>query len=332
MTNDFTSHEIRTQADGWMGAVKALKDKHDKIITLWETGGYDSIFFTGCGSTHYLALTAANLAQSAVGLACRGLPASELVFYPDHIYPTHGKPLLVTLSRSAETSETIKAAQAFRQRFGDHVVTITCYGERALNKEATLTMAIHEGQEKSIAQTRSFASMLVASEGFAQIISGRNLSLNIDSADMILRAEEQSKQYIDVERFDRFFYLGAGPRYGVACEAMLKMKEMSQTYAEAYHPLEFRHGPKAMVNERTVVIGLLDGPNYESELAVLNDMEALGATILNISPHADADFRLLPSPAQVMYLPFTQWMAYHRAIAKSLNPDEPNNLDMVVYI
>ncbi len=115
---------------------------------------------------------------------------------------------------------------------------------------------------------------------------------------------------------------------------MLKTKEMSQTYAEAYHPMEFRHGPKSMVNDRTLVIGLLDERGYEYERAVLDEMAGLGAMAINVSAHPDADFRIAESgdAPLVRYLPLLQWMGYHRAVNKTLNPDLPHNLDMVVQL
>jgi glucosamine--fructose-6-phosphate aminotransferase (isomerizing) len=154
------------------------------------------------------------------------------------------RPLLVTISRSGSTTESVKAAQVFRKRFGDHVIAISCYDDRILNAEAALTLAAVDGQEISIAQTRSFSSMLVLAEGLAQMIAGQPLRLSWPGDDpdgYVQQAELFVEAYADPDRFDRYFYLGSGPRYGLACEGMLKMKEMSQTYAEAYHPMEFRH-------------------------------------------------------------------------------------------
>src|SRR5690606_13567687 len=116
------------------------------------------------------------------------------------------------------------------------------------------------------------------------------------------------------QRFQRVFYLGSGALYGLACEAMLKMKEMSLTHAEAFHTLEFRHGPKSMVDSETLIVGLLDGQN-EIELAVIEEMRALGATTITLS-QAAGDGISIPlqhyadRPSLVHYLPFAQWLAY----------------------
>jgi glucosamine--fructose-6-phosphate aminotransferase (isomerizing) len=132
---------------------------------------------------------------------------------------------------------------------------------------------------------------------------------------------------------DRFYFLGSGPRYGLACEANLKMKEMTLTHSEPFHFFEFRHGPKSMVNESALVVGLVSEVHQFDEGTVLKEMAALGGQTLSLSEH-DADVTLnsgLPAAVRnVLYLPVLQLLACHRAIAKGLDPDRPANLDMVV--
>jgi glucosamine--fructose-6-phosphate aminotransferase (isomerizing) len=143
---------------------------------------------------------------------------------------------------------------------------------------------------------------------------------------------------------DRIFFLGAGPLYGVANEAMLKTKEMSLSYSEAYHPLEFRHGPMSMVNERTLVVGLFSDTGLAEELRVLRDMQELGARTLALVEGGSMLADLRPDHVVELrsglgewerlplYLPVLQLLAYHRAIAKGLDPDFPNNLEAVVLL
>jgi glucosamine--fructose-6-phosphate aminotransferase (isomerizing) len=132
---------------------------------------------------------------------------------------------------------------------------------------------------------------------------------------------------------DRFYFLGGGIRYGLACEANLKMKEMTLTHSESFHFLEFRHGPMSMVTESSVVVGLLSEKNFKHESAVLNEMEAKGAHILSLAESGASisfDSGIPEGARSVLYLPILQWMAFHRSLAKGLDPDRPNNLTAVV--
>ena len=81
--------------------------------------------------------------------------------------------------------------------------------------------------------------------------------------------ESFAKEIGENLNFDRFYFLGSGIRYGLACEVNLKMKEMTLTHSEPFHFLEFRHGPMSMVNEKAVVIGMLSEKNFSHEQAVL---------------------------------------------------------------
>lgn len=330
---DFTRTEIQTQADAWQNALDVLLAQQENLQNLWTNANADSLIFTGCGSTYYLALTAANLAQAQTGIMARGVPASELLLHPESLYPAKANPMFIAISRSAATTETIQAAQAFRQGYPDRpIVVISCYDDRALNQAATLNLGIPAGQEISVAQTRSFSSMLVMAEGVAKVWGGQSsLHEPLLGHEFVQHASAFAETYADPTRFSRYFYLGSGPRYGLACEAMLKMKEMSLTHAEAFHPMEFRHGPKSMVDEQTLVVGLLSEAGYAEEKAVLDEMRQLGATTITISPHRNANLTV-PKNQLVHYLPPLQWLAYHRAIKKALDPDRPRHLEQVVQL
>jgi len=123
---------------------------------------------------------------------------------------------------------------------------------------------------------------------------------------------------------------------------MLKMKEMSITSVEPYHFLEFRHGPMSMVNSETLVTGFVSDSAGEQEVRVLRDMEQLGARTLAIIENRDnlggwrPDHMIELSSGLnewvrvPLYLPLMQLMAFHRSMAKGLDPDNPQHLSAVI--
>jgi glucosamine--fructose-6-phosphate aminotransferase (isomerizing) len=339
MQQDNTGREIATQVDAWNDAHKAVTAAARDIESLWRNGSYDSVIFTGCGSTHYLSMIAANLLQKATRVSSRAVPASELLLHPDAVYAGK-KPLLVAVSRSATTTETIQAVENFKRDYSSDVVVISCYDDKPLNALATVNLAAPEGQEISVAQTRSFSAMLIMAEGLAAHVNGQAAPAQRFADAAAAWVDEMgalAPAYADPARFERVFYLGSGARYGLACEGMLKMKEMSLTSAEAFHTMEFRHGPKSMVDDKTLVIGLIDEQHAASEMPVLREVAALGATTLSFSTSSSvgADIVLnayAARPSLAYYLPFVQWLAYLRATHKGLNPDKPRHLDQVVIL
>jgi len=343
-----TLQEITTQPTAWADALADVKTKAEPLQSLFAQHEFQEVIFIGCGSTYYHALTAAQVFQALTGIRSRGLPSSEPLLFPQTSYSPQ-ETLLVAVSRSGETTETVRAVRSFSEERGAPVVAITCYPRSTLAREAARigpVLTARQGQEKSIAQTRSFASMLVAAQGFAGVV--KNSLPYIKSLEglplignwLLQERAVLARELGEAMSLQRFFFLGSGPNYGLACETMLKMKEMSLSYSEAYHFMEFRHGPKSMVDRSSLVVGLVSEEAREQEIAVLKEMQELGATILAL---ADYEFGLeefdhivaFKSGTSdwargVLYLPLLQLLAYHRAMAKGLDPDHPAHLDAVV--
>lgn len=339
----FTFTEINSQPTVWQKTLVAFDAA--ELRAQWQAQRPQRVLFTGCGSTYYLSIIAANLFQGLTGVPAQARPASELVLFPDLVFAPQESTLLIAISRSGTTTETIDAVQRYKAQVGGPVIVITCDGNTPLGELADVRLVAWDAQEESVAQTRSFSSMLVLVEALSGALSGQPETL----AALPTTCDRLLKDYAGLaERLgcspdlDRFFFLGSGFLYGTACEAMLKMKEMSLSYSEAYHSLEFRHGPMSMVNSHSLIVGLLSEPVQAHEAAVLRQMHERGAHILALSeqgsglPASDRIHEVvlhsgLPAWARtVLYLPVLHLLAYHRAIYNHQNPDRPANLTAVV--
>jgi len=328
----FTRAEIISQPEAWVQALDVVN-----ASALPKAGDYEMVLFTGCGSTYYLSLAAAALYQELTGRPARAVPGGELLLNSQN-YMTSTKTLLVAVSRSGTTTETVKAVEKFKAEKRGDIVVISNYDE-VLSRLADVNIVIDKGQEESVAQTRSFASMYVAVTAFcarmarrADLLSAMH-SLPKVGERLIEKYESFAKEIGENLNFDRFYFLGSGIRYGLACEVNLKMKEMTLTHSEPFHFLEFRHGPMSMVNENAVVVGMLSDVNRVHEAKVLAEMEELGGTVASLGESdADVEFEsgIPESVRSVLYLPVLQLMAFHRSLAKGLNPDRPANLTAVV--
>jgi glucosamine--fructose-6-phosphate aminotransferase (isomerizing) len=246
--------------------------------------------------------------------------------------------LLVAISRSGTTTETVKAVEKFKAEKRGEVVVISNYDE-VLSQLADVNIVVDKGQEESVAQTRSFASMYVAATAFCARMAGREDLVEAmkklpETGDWLIEKYEPfAKETGENLSFDRFYFLGSGIRYGLACEVNLKMKEMTLTHSEPFHFLEFRHGPMSMVGASSVVCGLLSDSNRIHEMKVLAEMKELGGTVAGLGEkEADIQFEsgIPESVRSVLYLPVLQLMAFYRSLAKGLNPDRPTNLTAVV--
>lgn len=333
-----TYSEILTQADAWQQALEIVASNRERLQEM-RRESFDRVLFTGCGSTYYLSLAAASVFQELTGVPALGVPASELWLYPETICIKNTRTLLVAISRSAETTETITAVKEFVKQRDGLVLTVTNYGDMPLAKMGAAKFVIESGREKSVAQTRAFTSMYVCLTAIAAILAEREdlfdamHRLPEAGRDLLEKYDPLAKEIGSDLALDRFYFLGSGPRYGLACEANLKMKEMSLTHSEPFHFLEFRHGPMAMATKTTALLALLSKSHRAEEDKVVSEMERYGVRKISLADsHADI---ILPggipeSVANVLYLPVMQLMAYYRSLAKGLDPDRPTHLGTVV--
>ena len=334
-----TRQEILSQPGVWKDILEQMKMQAGDIRGLFQPGAFHNIILTGCGSTYYLSLAAASAMQNLCRIPSRGMPASEIWLYSNMEYLRSETTLLVAVSRSGETTETIRACQAFRSRKGRKILTLSCYPGSELSRLGDVNMVFPAAQEKSVAQTRAFSSLYLALIGIAVLASGAESELNELfglprlCSQVIESAQKPAQELGRNLELERFFFLGSGFCYGLACELSLKMKEMSLSYSEPFHFMEFRHGPMSMINERSLVFGLLSSNNSHYEIAVLEEMEKRGARTLMIGEETSnlAFNSSMAAPIyNPLYLPAGQLLAYERALAKGLDPDKPHNLTSVV--
>lgn len=340
--------DLESQADSLAPACQDFRLQTESMLRAGvQSWGEKSWVFTGCGATYALSLTAAALFKE-LGIAAAALPASEVTFYPELI-PFPGS-VLVAFSRSGETSETLWAVDSFhRQRPQGKVLAITTNPGSTLSHIVDLTLGSTAIRDRSLIETRSFTGMLY----LAQLLSawiGRGAS-HLDHlaeipgtmknlpAEIKFTAEGIGRDLA----VTRFFFLASGPAYGLAYQSALMMKECSAEWVEAFHPLEFRHGPRSTaIAGSFVCLFLGDDPRASrEEMRVVMEMKDQGARTLVLYDAHSTDIDQLKSTGLSFldlgtklplidrlpaYLPFFQWLAFERALAKGLDPDHPVHL------
>jgi glucosamine--fructose-6-phosphate aminotransferase (isomerizing) len=333
-----TFKEITTQTKAWFQAIEV-----SRTIELPDPSDYNNVIFMGCGSTYYLSLALASLYQTLTGVQSRAVPGSEMLLNSQVILSRNpnikpNRTLLVAISRSGSTTETVKAVENFRNKKLGDVIVISNY-EEILSRFADLNIVIPEGQEISVAQTRSFASMYVAGTVLCARMAYREdlitqiSRLPILGEQLIRDFHSFAKRIGEDLSLDSFYFLGSGLQYGLACELSLKFKEMTLTQSEPFHFMEYRHGPMSMVNETVGIFGLVSETNFTHEMKVVSEMRALRGRLFTVGESGTDVIFNSQIPEQVrgvLYLPIMQLTAFYRSVQKGLNPDSPRNLSAVV--
>ena len=341
-----TYREIRSQPETWERALAAAAESWERADRALALTGGERFLTVGAGTSLYLAQSAAHVLQERTGHPAVAVPASEVFLSARSTVPA--EPLVAfVISRSGSTSEAVLAARHLREHAPDaQVVAVTCRTGSELAAQAQLAIEIPAADERSVVMTRSFTSMLLALGLVAARIAGDDVALGeLERLPALARAgldaaEAFGERLGEDTDLEAFIYLGLGPNHGLAQEATLKLKEMTQVPCEAYGPLEFRHGPISIIEPGSAVV-IVGGSRDEPYLPDLErELARHGAHVARVSPHrsetAATSLVLPPGLSDIargpLYLPPLQFLAYHRARAIGLNPDQPRNLDQVVVL
>ena len=341
--------EILSQPECWRSCLASLRASGvlERVCDFF--GDADEWLFIGCGSSYYVALCAAASMTALTGPRARAVPASEVLLYPELVLAATRKCVPVLISRSGQTSEVLKAAELLRSH-SVPTLAISCVEGQALQKLASLTITLPAADEKSTVMTRSFTSMLLTLQHLAAMVAentsvSESLSKVSELATSALRTlPDRMRDFVAKYQFADYVCLGQGPFYGLACEYALKVTEMSVSYAQAFHTLEFRHGPKSIVGPETLLIFLLSQDGREAESHVLEEMKSLGGTTLVVANRADKHVRaaadmlveLAIDASELTRLALTlvpgQLLGLYTGLKKGLDPDSPRHLSRAVIL
>lgn len=198
--------------------------------------------------------------------------------------------------------------------------------------------------------TRSFSSILLALQLLATSVADQSAlaqalrGLARLAGPCLSALHPRVEDFVQEHHFTDYVFLGQGPFYGLAREAMLKVTEMSASYTQVFNTLEFRHGPKAIVRPDVLVTFLISETGYEAEVDVLEEIKALGATTLVVTNAADSRVRAaadllvelrldVPEPVRLAAFTFAgQLLGYFTGMKKGINPDHPPHLSRVVVL
>jgi glucosamine--fructose-6-phosphate aminotransferase (isomerizing) len=341
--------EILSQPQTWASCIQGLSSAPAVSQIRNRFAKASEWLFIGCGSSYYIALTAAASWTAITGTRARAIPASELILFPELTLAGSANFAPVLISRSGRTSEVLQAAELLNRK-NIPSIAMSCAAGQKLEQLASITILLTPADEQSTVMTRAFTSMLLALQYLAAVMANKSeimraLEALSGPAEPILRKlPQQVRDFVAQQRFADYVCLGQGPYYGLACESALKLTEMSGSYAQVFHTLEFRHGPKSIVRPETLIIFLLSEHNYATECDVLEEIKSLGATTLVLTnkadrrAHAAADFLLefafdLPEFARLAPFVFAgQLMGLYTGLHKGLDPDHPRNLTRAVIL
>ncbi|MGC2420340.1 MAG: glutamine--fructose-6-phosphate transaminase (isomerizing) [Candidatus Acidiferrales bacterium] len=333
---------------------KVFLDKMD--ITEEEFRTFRDVKIVGCGTAWHAGLAGKFMIERLAHLPVEVDYGSEFR-YRDPILDRHS--LTIAVSQSGETADTLAAEREARQK-GSKVLAICNVVGAMLARESNGTIYTHAGPEIGVASTKAFTSQLVAllltaihlgqTRGKLAPAASQALMQELTriphKIETILQRdaeiEELSKQFF---RYADFLYLGRGIHYIIALEGALKLKEISYIHAEGYPAGEMKHGPNALIDENlpVVVIATRDESDpasmtrYEKTVSNMQEVKARDGIVIAVVTEGDRlaresashSIEILTAPdliAPILEIVPLQLLAYHIAVRRGCDVDQPRNL------
>lgn len=312
--------------------------------------GTEGVQIIACGTSYYAGLTARYWIEAIAGLPCSVEIASEYRYRAAYANPKH---LIVTISQSGETLDTMEALKYAKSLGHKHTLSICNVPESAIPRASELVCYTRAGAEIGVASTKAFTTQLAALFQLTVVLGklhGRidaaqeadyleQLRFLPGSVQHALNMEPQIAAW--AERFARkssALFLGRGLHYPIALEGALKLKEISYIHAEAYPAGELKHGPLALVDEDMPVVVI--APNDSLLEKVKSNMQEVRARGGELFVFADQDsnfnesegVHVIRTPrhagvlSPIVHTIPVQLLAYHTALARGTDVDKPRNL------
>jgi len=351
----FMLKEIFTQAraigDTLEGRILA-EDVPDEVFGM-EAGAVldkiESVTIIACGTSYHAGMVARYWFESLAGVQCSVEVASEFRYRSPVV---RKNTLFVTISQSGETADTLAALRQAGEWGYEHSLAICNVPESTLTRESDLVLMTRAGPEIGVASTKAFTTQLVAlmllvialgkrhrmtPDVRAEIIQGlerlpgrMNAALELND-----QLEALAQEFVDKSHA---LYLGRGFMFPIAMEGALKLKEISYIHAEAYPAGELKHGPLALVDDEMPVVAVAPSNELLEKLkSNLEEVRARGGVLYLLAdsrvdvagPVAGRTVKLAPMEdalTPIVYSVPLQLLAYHVAVLKGADVDQPRNL------
>lgn len=352
-----TAKEIASQPEMWLKTYKrVLEEKNElsRFMTKALDEGGACVILTGAGTSAFIGEALSGIYQKKLQISTRSIATTDIITHPEDYFIKSKPTLLISFARSGDSPEslaTVKIANEHCDHLYQLIITCNRNGDlatRSYTENTYVFLLPEETNDKSLAMTSSFSSMLLAALLILKIRNNEDLlpvveNLSACGKHILIEGLSQLRS-IATLNFNRAVFLGSGPLFGVAHESHLKVQELSdgQVVGKYDTYLGFRHGPRAVVNESTLITYLISSDDhvkkYEVDLIRSISKSTAGAKSISIGNGIDTrelniDYTIgFPECIKdfhedfhtVLYILPAQIIGFFKSLNLGLEPDSPS--------
>lgn len=311
-----------------------------------------SLHIVACGTAYYAGMVSKYFLEPLLGIQVNVELASEFRYREPYLFP-NGETMVMAISQSGETADTLACIKHAKDK-GCQIFSICNVAYSSITRESHSTLLMHAGPEIGVASTKAFTSQVlcayiwalgaavklgkISSDELASVIQDlKALPLYLDQA---LNAEEQIINLAgELYQYPNFLFVGRGMSSVIALEGALKLKEISYIHAEGYAAGELKHGPIALVDKNIPIVAVLPHDHYfEKTLSNVEEICAREGKVYGLGDEKDQRLKeiceqVIPCPQvknpvfqAILSTVGVQFLAYHIAVKRGTDVDQPRNL------
>ena len=311
-----------------------------------------SLHIVACGTAYYAGMASKYFLEPLLGISVNVELASEFR-YRDPYFAPNGETMVMAISQSGETADTLACIKHAKDR-GCQIFSICNVAYSSIHRESDASLLMHAGPEIGVASTKAFTSQVLCAYLWALGASLKLGRLTGDELGSIIQDLKELPLYLDqalnteeqiaelagkLYQFPNFLFIGRGMSHIIALEGALKLKEISYIHAEGYAAGELKHGPIALVDRQIPIVAILPHDHYfEKTLSNVEEICAREGQVYGIGDEKDQRLKeicvqVVPCPQvknpvfqAILSTVGVQFLAYHIAVKRGTDVDQPRNL------
>ncbi|MDD3338333.1 MAG: SIS domain-containing protein [Lachnospiraceae bacterium] len=340
-----TEKEIMSQHEALIRTYDYIKENSGAIMDFFKKNNSRKFVFLGCGSSYMLAKSAQRVFAACPQTSAAAIAGGDYLVNPEYYKETVKDAVIVTLSRSGQTSEIVRDVKYIKENFGNPVISISMKADNGIMPYSDLDITLDWCYDKSVCQTRTVTNLYASILLLVSLYSGDD-----QLTEAVKAAVEQNEEYKNACRpilekiaekdWDNAIILADGALIGIAEEGALAFTEISMLSGKCFNLLDYRHGPMVLNDAKTLTIVAVQPGEDKLQRDMIEDLKTHKGTMITVSaqpgnPYGVDEHICLEgiSRFEAWGIPFIfvmQMIAYAKSILLDRNPDAPTGLDAFI--
>lgn len=340
-----TETEIMSQHEALQKTYNYMMEMKEEIQQFFKEHSERKFVFFGCGSSYMLSKSASRIFGACPNASCAAIAGGDYLINPTYYEETIKDSIVVTLSRSGQTSEIVRDMKYIKEMYGNSIISLSMKADNDIMPYSDLDLTFDWCYDKSVCQTRTVTNLYAAVLLLAAIFNQDEALIESVKKAVALNESYKVKyrpefEQIAKKNWKNAVVLADGALTGIAEEGALAFTEIAMLPGQCFNLLDYRHGPKVLNTEETLTICVLQ-PNEDAlQRAMIEDLKQHKGTLVTVSEKkenlygVDAHVCIGEIPRfEAWGIPFIyvcQMIAYSKSIELGRNPDAPTGLDAFI--